>query len=58
MTTSTPEGRLFATFEKHGEFLELQNALLQSDPRSEQDPEKEDESAHRILQKLSMIVRV
>lgn len=55
MDEDLPEIRLFASFERHDEFLALQNALLAVDLTVE--PSRDENSAEsELLRKLSLIV--
>lgn len=51
------EGKLLATFEKHGEFLNMQLSFLSLDLETEPDP-GEDREEVALLRKLSDIVSV
>ncbi|KIL67806.1 hypothetical protein M378DRAFT_191353 [Amanita muscaria Koide BX008] len=50
------ERKQFATFEKHGEFLELLHLFLTNDRKSEPESDEEGDNASRTLQKLTMLL--
>jgi tubulin-specific chaperone D len=55
MEEELTEGRLFATFEKHEEFLAAQELFLSVDLETEPNAE-EDKTEERLLAKLTSIV--
>lgn len=57
MEEEPTEGRLFATFEKHEEFITTQELLLSVDLETEPSAE-EDKHEAQLLGKLTNIVRV
>jgi hypothetical protein len=57
MADDLDEAKLFASFERHDEFVSLQNALLAVDLSVE--PTREDSSAeYDLLRRIGMLVRV
>ncbi len=56
-STVSDEGKLFARFEKHDHFIELQNKFLDNDLAEQAISDQEDDNDN-LLQKLSMIVSV
>lgn len=57
MNDELAEGRIYATFEKYGELLDIQKILLSLDP-SEEPSAEEDRGEDVLLRKLSEIVRL
>ncbi|KAF8635864.1 hypothetical protein AX15_000054 [Amanita polypyramis BW_CC] len=55
MASTIQEGKVFATFEKHNQFLELQNTLLNIDLTDQSVPERDDEN-DTLLKSLLMIL--